>query len=128
MGRITVSWHAGDESIVVSRAKALADSAIRFTDRVAVIHGTGKIGIRKSDSTVGAVAEHVAGRGLAVDAEEKAGLRIHAGVSPSVEDHPRDVAAWIEAPRSELVRELLPERALVLRERRSCRGDRRVCP
>src|SRR5687768_5219347 len=100
-------------------ADELLHGSICFADRVAVIHCAGKIGVRKSDSTVGAVAQDVARRGLAVDAEEEAGLRIHVRVTPAVEDDPGDVSTRIEAPRREHVAELLPERALVLRERRT---------
>src|SRR5437867_2493293 len=99
------------------RAKELLHGAIGFLDRVAVVHCTGKVGIRKSDSTVGAVAQDVARRGLAVDAKEEAGLRIHVGVAPAVEYDAGDVAARIEAAGREHVGELLPEPALVLRER-----------
>src|SRR5688572_16128269 len=99
-----------------SRAKELADGAIRFTDRGGMIHGAGKIGVRERDSAVGLIAQHLARRGLAIDAEEKARLRIHVGVPPAIQNDPGDVSAWIEAPRSEHVPELFPERTLVLRE------------
>jgi len=95
----------------------LLHRAIRLANRVAVIARARKIGIRESDATVRTMPQDVPRRRLAVDAEKEAWLRIHVRVAPAIENDSRDIPAWIEPARREHVRHLLPERALVLRER-----------
>src|SRR5450759_3956196 len=79
----------------------LLHGAIRFADGVAVIRCAGEIGIRKSNATVRSIAQDVARRRLAVDAEEEPRLRIHIGVTPAIENDP---FAWkdLYASRSAL--------------------------
>src|SRR6266550_9211031 len=82
-----------------------------------MIAGPGEIGIRKRDPPVRTIPQDVPRRRLAVDPEEKPGLRIHVRVTPTIENDAGDVPAWIESAGREHVGELLAERALVLRER-----------
>jgi hypothetical protein len=51
-----------------------------------VIHRAGEIGIGERDPTMRLLAQDVAWRRLAIDPKEEAGLRIHVGVAPAVED------------------------------------------
>ena len=81
-----------------------------------MIHRSRKIGICKRDPAMSPVAQDVSRRGLAVRAEEKAGLRIDVGMAPAIENDARDVAPRVEAAWGEHVAELLAEDALVLRE------------
>ena len=62
-----------------------------------MIAGTGEIRIRESDSTMRAVAENIAQRGLAVDAKKESRLRIHIRVAPAVQNDPGDIPTRIEA-------------------------------
>ena len=82
-----------------------------------MIRSAGEIGVRESNSTVRTIAQDVARRGFAVDAEKESRLRIHVRVTPAIENDPGDVPSRIEAAGREHVAELLAERALVLRER-----------
>ena len=82
-----------------------------------MIAGSGEIRIRERNPTVRLIPQHIPRRRLAVDAEEKARLRINVRVSPPIQNDSRDVSARIEPARREHVAELLAERALVLRER-----------
>ena len=83
-----------------------------------MIHRAGQVGVRERDATMRRVAQHIPRRRLAAHAEEETRLRVHVRVTPAIQDDPRDVATRIEPARREHVGELLPERALVLRERR----------
>ena len=76
-----------------------------------------KICIGESDPTVRMIAQDIARRRLAVDAEEESRLRIHVRVSPAIENDSGDIPAWIESTRREHVGHLLAECSLVLGER-----------
>src|SRR5712671_408933 len=103
----------------MTTSEELVHGALGFADRVAMIHRSGQIGVRKRDAPMRRIAQDVARGGLAARAEEKAGLGIHVGMSPPVEDDPGDVAPWVEPARSEHVAELRAESPLVLREGRA---------
>jgi hypothetical protein len=61
----------------------LANSAVRFQDRVAMVHGAGQIRVRERNPPEWGAAQNFARRGLPVAPEEKSRLRIQVGVAPS---------------------------------------------
>src|SRR5204862_3464480 len=101
------------------RNRELLNRAIRFTNRVPMVAGPGKVGIRKRDPPVRPIPQDIPRRRLAIDPEEKPRLRIHVRVTPAIENDAGDVPARIESPGREHVGELLAECALVLGERRA---------
>lgn len=76
-----------------------------------------KIRIGKRNTPMWLIPRNIPRCRFAVDAEEESRLRIHVGVSPTIEDDSGDVTARIESAGREHVAELLPESTLVLRER-----------
>src|SRR5437762_139871 len=88
------------------RNRELLHRAIRFTNRVPMVAGPGKVRIRKRDPAVRPIPQDIPRRRLAIDPKEKPRLRIHVRVAPAIENDAGDVPARIESPGSEHVGEL----------------------
>src|SRR5437016_5322231 len=82
-----------------------------------MIHRSGQIGMREGDSAERTIAKRIAGSGLAIQSEEKTGLRINESVTKTVEHDPGDVALGIEAGGSKHVGHLLAYLPFVIGER-----------
>src|SRR4051812_32664050 len=71
-------------SVSGGQVEDLLHRAVRLADRVAVVRRAGKVRVRESDAAMSLVAENVARRRFAADAEEESGLRIHVCVTPAI--------------------------------------------
>src|SRR5256885_16631129 len=73
--------------------------------------------MRERDSAERAVAEGIAGRGVAIQTKEEAGLRINEGVTKAVEHDSGDIALGVKTGRGEHLGHLLAYFPLVVGER-----------
>src|ERR1051326_1397160 len=112
--RVRISTSGSSPSL---GAGELRDGAVRFANRVPMIHRTGQIGVRERNAAMRSVAQHVARGRPAVRPKEETRLRIHVGMTPAVENDAGDIAPRIEAAGGKHVAELGAKGALVARER-----------
>src|SRR5689334_1000960 len=62
----------------------LIDRAMGLEDGEAMVHGASKVGVGESDATKGSTAQCFSRGGLAIFAEEEAGLGVEISVAPAV--------------------------------------------
>ena len=94
------------------------DYALGFKDGAAMVHNSGEICIRKSNSSKRRGAKDFSRRRLAIFAEEEARLWIQISMSPAIQNDSGDVALGIAPRAREHVSKLLANLAFVFREGR----------
>src|ERR1700736_3647423 len=95
----------------------LIDGALGFEDGVAMVHGTGKVGVCEGDAAEGSASQHFTWRRLPVLTEEETRLWIQIGVAPAIEDYSRNVAVGIKAGRGKHGGKLFADSSFVVAKR-----------
>src|SRR5580700_2007623 len=120
-----VSRNSADPGYSVSRltthhlVQQLPHSPMRLQYRVAMVHGSSQIRIRKRDPPKRGSSQNIARRPLAIAPEKKSWLRGKVGMAPPIQNNSRNILLRAKPRGLKHIGELLPDSPFILAERRS---------
>src|SRR5215216_2441838 len=96
-----------------TRSDQLLDRALPFAGGIHPVLMAVELRVRERH-TAGRLTKYLRSRGLSVSSVVEAGCRAHVRVAPSIENHARDVGAWVEPGSAKQPNELLANPHLVV--------------